>query len=85
MYELLHAHKKALLLSCVFKFHLIHSSFYMFPISFAAFFGFSLYVTDGCHQRYNMIQISHSAQRNSCNTQAHFLYSPPFFVLDTFS
>lgn len=77
-----HKKKKDLLHTCcIFKLHLIRSSFYMFPVSFAPFFVFSLCVTDRCHQRKNKFQILCFTQRNSCNTQAHFLYfSSPFLT-----
>ena len=60
---------------------IIRSSFYMFPVSSASDFVFSLFVTDRRHQRKNSFQISCSAERdgNSCSTPAHFLLFSLFF------
>lgn len=47
------------------------------PDLFMSFFVFSLCVTDGWLQRKNKFQIlglTYKEFRNSCNTQAHFLY-----------
>lgn len=57
----------------VVTWHLIRTSFDMFPVSFTPFFVFSLHVTDRCHQREHKFQILSFTQRDSCSTQAHFL------------